>query len=407
MPHPADRLQMLPALAVMAAAIAAGAEPAARDVYFKARQHQTEYSGPGREVPAPEDVQTVLIGYFGPSDVSHPEGGGMWGATQLAIEQANAAGGYKGKPFQLVPVWSQNPWGSGVTQVTRLVYRDHVWAIIGGIDGPSTHLAEQVVAKARLPLLSPASTDKSVNLANVPWMFSLLPGDHLLSPVLAGAMAERIADGPFVLVSATDHDSRQLATELLKGLAKHQKSPRCHFQCHQDGRDADTVAARTLSTKPEAVVVAAGIQASVRVVTCLRESGFQGTIFGGPPMGRRTFQELAGPAAEGVVFPVLECAERNSKAARNFERTFRDRFNRPPDFVAAHAYDAAQMLVAAIRKAGLNRVRIRDAVEQMSPWQGVAGLVSWDRLGSNTRRVTLGEIKNSNIVPVQPFVARQ
>ena len=32
----------------------------------------------------------------------------------------------------------------------RIVYQDRVWAIIGGIDGPSAHLAEQVVAKARL-----------------------------------------------------------------------------------------------------------------------------------------------------------------------------------------------------------------------------------------------------------------
>ena len=118
----------------------------------------------------------------------------MWCAACLAIEEANQAGGYEGLPFRLVPGWSGNPWGSGITAVTRMVYSQKVWAVIGGIDGPSTHLAEQVVAKARLPLLSPGSTDKTVNLANVPWMFSCVPDDHLLAPVLVswGQPRERL-----------------------------------------------------------------------------------------------------------------------------------------------------------------------------------------------------------------------
>ena len=51
-------------------------------------------------------------------------------------------------------------------------------------------LDEQVVAKARLTLMGPASTDKTVHMANIPWMFSALPGDHLLAPVLGQALLE-------------------------------------------------------------------------------------------------------------------------------------------------------------------------------------------------------------------------
>jgi ABC-type branched-subunit amino acid transport system substrate-binding protein len=116
----------------------------------------------------------------------------MWRAACLAIDQANQTGGYRGAPFRLVAGWAENPWGSGVTQITRMVYVHNVWAIIGGIDGPSTHLAEQVAAKARLTLLSPVCTDRTANLANVPWMFSCLPQDHLQAPVLAEAIAQTV-----------------------------------------------------------------------------------------------------------------------------------------------------------------------------------------------------------------------
>jgi hypothetical protein len=55
-------------------------------------------------------------------------------------------------------------------------------------------------------------------------------------------------------------------------------------------------------------------------------------------------------------------------------------------------------LVAAVRKAGLNRARIRDAVAELAPYSGVTGMVQWDRLGSNTRAVALGTIKGARVV---------
>src|SRR3972149_2590740 len=65
---------------------------------------QMEYTGPGRGIPEPEDVNTVKIGFIGPimSTVSVATGGKsheealgikMVQGPRLAIEQDNAAGG--------------------------------------------------------------------------------------------------------------------------------------------------------------------------------------------------------------------------------------------------------------------------------------------------------------------------
>jgi len=387
--------------------------------FFDARKHRTEYAGLGREAPAPEKFDEVLIGYFGPSDPDDPVGGDMWRAAQTAVQKANDQGGYHGKPFRLVPGWSQDPWGTGVVQVTRMAYQDKVWAIIGGIDGPTTHLAEQVVAKARLTLVSPVSTDKTVNLANVPWMFSLAPGDHLAAPVLAaeivgrGARNEELGasdkgkgareqgtgrgqpalksvedrTSDLVLVSANDHDSRLFTAELRKALARYHVVPRYQFEYRRGTREMSELVERVLQRGPAAVVLVAGADDSAQHVTALRAGGFAGDIFGSPAMGQRRFLEKAGAAAEGVVFPLLY--------APNSERP---RFR---DYAAAHTYDAVRLLIAAINEAGLNRARIRDALSDLSPWTGVTGIVKWDGLGSNTRRVQLGTIKDGRRIPVR------
>jgi ABC-type branched-subunit amino acid transport system substrate-binding protein len=415
----------------------AGAEVDSQKPFFDARKQRTQYAGPGREAStSEEEIEEVLIGYFGPDDPDDPVGGDLWKAAQLALSQANQDGGYHGKPFRLVPAWSENPWGTGVKLVARLAYDERVWAIIGGIDGPTTHLAEQVVAKARLPLVSPVSTDKTVNLANVPWMFSLAPGDHLLAPVLAAEIVTRTGNGHFVIVSADDHDSRLLVVELKKALTKHRAVAKREVVVRQRTEDLDRVVGQLVQVSPDVAVIIADANDSARLVSALRSEEFTGPILGGPAMGRRQFLEEARDAAEGVVFPMIwqpnerEKGERekgsgtfcrngpegaaHQRSARQryltpfpFVQTFRQRHGHTPDYAAAHMYDAVNLLIEAIRRSGLNRARIGDGIRELSPWNGVTGTVRWDGLGSNTRPARLATMAGNRVAIAAAHPDRQ
>jgi len=363
-------------------------------VFFHARNRQADYAGPGREKNPAVDVKEVLIGYFGPSEPSDPRGGDMWNAACLAIEQANQVGGYNGLPFRLIAGWSDNPWGSGVTEVTRMAYVHKVWAIIGGIDGPSTHLAEQVVAKARLTLLNPASTDKTINLANVPWMFSCLPADHLQAPVLAQAIALEVGEKSFLLISAVDHDSHVFTVELARSFIRHKLSPSYHFEFKPGQSNYDGLVEEIVHAGAYALVLIASDTESAQIISDVRKKGFEGIIFGGPCMGRQRFIEQACDTAEGVIFPLLYA---QGKESDSFEQKFTYRFGKRPDYLAAHTYDAVNLLIAAIRKAGLNRARINDEIRVLSPWHGITGEIRWDPLGSNSRTVEPGTVRNGRV----------
>lgn len=374
-----------------------GSELDGKRPFFDARQDRTEHAGPRSQPDVAETFNEIRIGYFGPADPDDPVAGDMWRAAQLAVERANADGGYRAKPFRLVPAWSENPWGTGTAQLARLVYRQHVWAIIGGIDGPSTHLAEQVVAKAGLTLVSPVSTDTTVNLAGVPWMFSLAPGDHLAAKPLAEEVERREAAGDLVLLSADDHDSRMFTAELKKALLKRNVGLRRQIEFHRGAKQSATLVRQVLEIGPTIVVVSADPPDSARLVSALRTAGYVGQIFGGPAMGHREFLAGADDAAQGVVFPLLYDAP-----GSEFRKAYNRKHERQPDYTAAHTYDAVQLLVAAIRTGGLDRARIRDALAGLSPWTGAAGLVRFDGLGSNTRTVPLGTIGNGLIRRVSP-----
>jgi branched-chain amino acid transport system substrate-binding protein len=318
----------------------------------------------------------------------------MWCAASLAIDEANKAGGYQGRPFRLVTGWSENPWGTGVTAVARMAYEEQVWAMVGGIDGPSTHLAEQVVAKARLVLMNPVASDKSINMASVPWMFSCVPLDDAQAEVLAEALAGQARGEPFVVVSAVDHDSYVFTVELLKALKEHKLAPAYHFQCDLRDPDSRTALDHVVRINPTSLVLVADVGSSAAALGQLRAKGYKGVVLGGPWMGRRRFVEEAGKAGEGVLFPYL-CEPSAKRDA--FEERFAERFGRRPDYSAAHTYDALGLVIAAIRKGGLDRARIGEVVRETMSWQGVSGSVSWSPAGANLRRPRLGTISGGTV----------
>ena len=256
-------------------------------------------------------------------------------------------------------------------------------------------MAEQIAAKARLPLVNPFSSDKTVNQAGVPWVLSCTPGDDLIAPVLADEISARIGEKPFVFVSTDGHDARLFSEELVGSLSRLHLAPRLRFEYKPQATDMAGLASRICQLGAGAVMLAAGAADSARLVKGLRAAGYKGSLFGGPWMGRRQFLHDAGAAGEGCIFPLLFAAGRQSEY---FLTAFSRRAGAPPDYAAAHTYDAVQQVVAAIRKAGLNRARTYDALRSLSPWEGVTGATAWENQGAATQDVGIATISEGKVI---------
>ena len=357
-----------------------------RSPHVRYRDRQLEYVGPGRAEAADSSsaADALAIGWYGPSDPSDPLAGDLWLAASMAVRDANDA--EDGPSFRLVPAWSEDPWGTGIRLVTRLAYEDRVVALLGSIDGAATHLAEQVVAKARLVLVSPVATDDSVHLAGVPWAFSCAPGDRLAAPLIARGIVESLGStGELVLLVSTAHDARRAAAVTSTVLEAHGCVPALRLELLPDGADLADRLAPLRDDPPAAVLVVADASESARIVTALRAGGFDGEVWGTAAMGRRQCLQEAGRAVEGVRLPLYFDATSEDAAVRDFVARFTAAAGHAPDWAAAHTWDATRCLIAAIRRAGPNRVLVRDNLLALVPWQGVTGTIVWDGTGQNTR----------------------
>ena len=162
------------------------------------------YVGAGRDIPEPKNLQEVRIGFFAPAEHSpeKPFGVRMLNGVQLALEEANAHGGYGGKPFKLMlhndyDNWQAmtvsgsdrptdpNIWGSPSDETVKMVYDDEDWAIFGSISSESTHIALRVALKAEIPIVNSASTDPTIPETYIPWYFTVLQDDRVQGLTLA------------------------------------------------------------------------------------------------------------------------------------------------------------------------------------------------------------------------------
>ena len=106
------------------------------------------------------------------------------GAT-MAIDEANAAGGYGGKPFKLMVHNDSAIWGASSNEIVKMSYDEQDWAMLGSISANTTHIALRVSLKSELPIVNTASTDPTIPETIIPWSLTNIQDDRVQGYTLA------------------------------------------------------------------------------------------------------------------------------------------------------------------------------------------------------------------------------
>src|SRR5208283_2773709 len=129
----------------------------------------------------------------------------------------------------------------------------------------------------------------------------------------------------------------------------------------------------------------------------MQELGMKQRVFGSHRTIGDDLVQLAGAAAEGfeAVFPYDPT--RADPRWLDFKAHYEARFHEKADHFAALAYDAMQILLEAICRAGLNKGRIRDALTGVESHKGVTGDMVFDPNCKNIAPLFLAQVHNGAI----------
>jgi branched-chain amino acid transport system substrate-binding protein len=370
--------------------------------YYEYYQDLVEYNGAARDIPDPDlkDLSEIRIGFIGPI-YDHPDqalGVRMLNGATLAIDEANAAGGYCGKPFKMMLHNDSAIWGAASNEIVKMVYAEKVWAMFGSISSDTTHIALRVTLKAETPLVNSASTDPTIPETIVPWYFTDLQDDRLQGYTLARHIYTELGLKRVAILRVNDRYGR-FGVLKFRDASRRLGHPVVIEQKFMPG---DTDFRRELQviedSHVDAIVIWTNIGPAAMILKQMRELGMKQRVFGSHRTIGDELIKLAGPAAEGfeAVFPYDP--SRTDPRWQEFNARYEARFHEKPDHFAALAYDAMQILLDAICRAGLNKGRIRDALTGTETYKGVTGDMVFDPNCKNVAPLFLAHVRKGTIV---------
>jgi len=348
---------------------------------------QMEYTGPGRAIPEPENVETVKLGFIGPimatvsvatGGKSHEEALGvqMLRGTRLAIEEANVRGGYLKReiPFELVVKNDNGLWGASGNEIVDLAYNDRVWAILGTIDGANSHIAIRVALKAEVLMINTGDTDPTFTETNIPWTMRVIGDDRQQGYLLVDYLYRKLNYQRIGIIRASNRYGRFGVREIRDGSRRLGRPVILEMAYPVGSGDYALQLERLRQVEVDAIVHWGDARDSALILNEMRESGMDQPYFASDRSVSDEFVEIAGAHAEGVICGFPWNPGRNDEKLEVFRKSFRKRFGVEPDTYASHAYDGMNMLVWAVQTVGLNRAKIRDVLANMTrPWPGVTG----------------------------------
>ncbi len=369
---------------------------------------QMQYYGPGRAIPEPEDVKTVKIGFIGPimSTVSVATGGAsheepmgikMLQGARLAIEEANAKGGYLRRkiPFELVAANDNGLWGSSGNEIVNFAYKNPVWAILGTIDSANSHIAIRVALKAELVMMNTGDTDPTFIETNIPWTMRCIGDDRQMGYLLVDYMIRKMDYKRIAIIRASNRYGRFGVREV-KDSARRMGRPVVIEMAYKLGQDDYSLQIdRVAEVKPDVIVHWGDAREAGIILRQLRERGMNQPFLTSDRAVSREFLKYAGSHAEGVIAGYPWNPEADNPRYREFREGFVKRFHDEPETYAAHGYDGMNMLIWAIQVAGLNRAKIRDILAtRVKPWPGVTGEIPFSAALDDAGEVYLAKFEN-------------
>ena len=330
---------------------------------------------------ATDTTGDILVGFYG----SLTGDGASFGQSsregaELAVDELNAAGGVLGRKLRLLVEDDQSKPEEASNAVTKLITQDKVVAVIGEVASRRTLAAAPISQRYQIPMITPASTNEKVTEVG-DTLFRVCFIDPFQGEVLAKFAYNDLKARKVAILRDQAQD---YSVGLTDSVAQHfsklggQVLPPVSYS----SGDADFKAAltRIRSEKPD-VLFATGYYSEAAIITRqARELGMTMPILGGDGWVGDALQN-GREALNNTYISNHYSGDNPDPIVQNFVSTYKTRFNRDPDAIAALAYDAIKVLADSLTRAqSTEGPKLRDAIAAADV-PGVTG-----RLKMNAKR---------------------
>jgi branched-chain amino acid transport system substrate-binding protein len=300
--------------------------------------------------------------------------------AQMIVDRLNKSGGIKGRPIELVIADTQSEPSQAVVALKRLLVKDKVVAVIGPTTTGAAMACLNAIEEAKIPMVACVGGDAPVNPARK-WVFK--------TPQRTSTAVERLFSYlqqqklTRIGVLAASDKFGQEGQEYLKSLApKFGITLAAEESFDPNDTDMTVQLTKVAAAKPAALVVWTIGPAGALIAKNAQQAGVKIPLFQCHGQPDSNYVKLGGPAANGTMMPStktmvadqLPAGDRQRGVVRDFVKEYQARKLANLGTHSGYAWDAVQLIVRAIEKAGTEPEALRAALENTKDYVGVSGI---------------------------------
>lgn len=300
--------------------------------------------------------------------------------VELACKQWNEKGGVLGRSIELVVEDTAGDSAQAATVAQKIVSDDSIFAQVGDFNTACCLAAQPIYTNAEMIQISP--TCSAINFAvGSPWSFECLGTQDVQGEFMAQWAYENGARKVAVLYLNSDW-----GISVDQGFAKAFLALGGEIVIEEPYNDGETDFSAALTklreTAPDALYIACYYNDGAAINIQRQILGWEIPVYHPGTVYSTDFLSIGSDAVEGVFTNVGFYPDDPTPAAAAFITEYNALYNANPDYYGACAYDAFNVLMEAIVKAGeLDSAKVRDALAATADHEGVSGNITFDANG--------------------------
>ncbi len=325
-----------------------------------------------------KEAEVIKIGAAG--QLTGPEavfGADMLNGVKLAVEEWNTKGGVLGKKIELLPGDDQAEPRQAVAVANKFV-AEGVVGVIGHFNSSCSIPASEVYHRAGIPEISHASTNPQLTDQGFANVFRVCGRDDQQGKAAADFAVQKLHVKRVAIIHDKTTYGQGFAEEFKKAIGP--AAQVVAFEGITKGeKDYTPVVTKIKAVNPDIIFFGGIYTEGGLLVKQYKAVGGTAPFIGGDGIMSEEYIKIGGSAAEGN-YATFGPDTKEVPSAKGFNENYRKKFGEPGVY-SVYAYDAANILLQAIQKAGTtDGAKVVPAIRAID-YNGALGHIQFDAKG--------------------------
>jgi branched-chain amino acid transport system substrate-binding protein len=343
-------------------------------------------------------------------------------ATEVAVEEINAAGGINGKKLRMITKDTEGDNALAIQLARGLIDKDQVLAAHGPQWSAEAEAVFPICERSKILCFSPTSTKPGVS-APYSWAFRNTVDENVLVPQTLKWVKDHYpwVKRAAILTDVKDAYSKSLGHDTFRPRLKEFGIEVVEVVDYLTG-DTDFSAhiTKIKAKNPDMIAVGGTWVETANMMKEAQKQDMKVLWVGGVGMGNARIVENAGLASEGAIHNATYDKDATNEMNQSYVKRLLAKVpNETPHWPAANCYDAMRMLAQAIKVANVgntaktleaDRKKVRDALAGIKDFPGLTSAdgkitivdigVDGKHAGDAIKKGTLIQVQNGKFTPV-------